>query len=146
MREPVKQRIIKLLIGASIIFVAVLIIIFNLRDNLIYFYSPTDLVEINLNNNQEIRVGGLVADNSLKYEENSSIYRFVITDEKNIINVEYRGILPNLFAENKGVVVEGVYSGANNIIANKVLAKHDENYMPPEVIDALQKEGKWQGE
>ena len=67
MREPVKQRIIKLLIGASIIFVAVLIIIFNLRDNLIYFYSPTDLVEINLNNNQEIRVGGLVADNSLKY-------------------------------------------------------------------------------
>ena len=81
MREPVKQRIIKLLIGASIIFVAVLIIIFNLRDNLIYFYSPTDLVEINLNNNQEIRVGGLVADNSLKYEENSSIYRFVITDE-----------------------------------------------------------------
>ena len=114
--------------------------------NLIYFYSPTDLVEIDLNNNQEIRVGGLVADNSLKYEENSSIYRFVITDEKNIINVEYRGILPNLFAENRGVVVEGIYSGANNIIANKVLAKHDENYMPPEVIDALQKEGKWQGE
>ena len=95
---------------------------------------------------REIRVGGLVADNSLKYEENSSIYRFIITDEKNIINVEYRGILPNLFAENKGVVVEGIYSGANNIIANKVLAKHDENYMPPEVIDALQKEGKWQGE
>ena len=79
-------------------------------------------------------------------EISCSIYRFVITDEKNIINVEYRGILPNLFAENKGVVVEGIYSGANNIIANKVLAKHDENYMPPEVIDALQKEGKWQGE
>ena len=146
MREPVKQRIIKLLIGASITEIAILIIIFNLRDNLIYYYIPTNIVEINFINNQEIRAGGLVAVNCLKYEENSSIYRFVITDEKNIINVEYRGILPNLFAENKGVVVEGVYSGANNIIANKVLAKHDENYMPPEVKDVLQKEGKWQGE
>jgi len=146
MREPVKKRLIKLLIGASIIFVSILIIIFNLRENLIYFYSPTDLVEIDLNNNQEIRVGGLVAENSLKYDENNSIYRFIITDEKNIINIEYGGILPNLFAENKGVVVEGKYSGANNVIANKVLAKHDENYMPPEVIEALQKEGKWQGE
>ena len=146
MRKPVKQRIIKLLVGASIITVSILVIIMNLRENLIYFYSPSDLLTINLTNNQEIRVGGLVKDSSLLYDETNSIYRFVITDEKNLINVEYKGILPNLFAENKGVVVEGRYIGAKNIVASKVLAKHDENYMPPEVIEALQKEGKWQGE
>ena len=146
MREPVKQRIIKLLVGASIISVSILIIIINLKENLIYFYSPSDLAEINLDNSQEIRVGGLVEDNSLEYDEVESIYRFIITDKKNTIKVEYKGILPNLFAENKGVVVEGSYAGTNNILASKVLAKHDENYMPPEVIDALQKEGKWQGE
>ena len=101
---------------------------------------------MNWNNNKEIRVGGLVKDSSLLYDEINSIYRFIITDEKNLINVEYKGILPNLFDENKGVVVEGRYTGAKNIVASKVLAKHDENYMPPEVINALKEEGKWQGE
>ena len=82
MREPVKQRIIKLLVGASIISVSILIIIINLKENLIYFYSPSDLAEINLDNSQEIRVGGLVEDNSLEYDEVESIYRFIITDKK----------------------------------------------------------------
>ena len=146
MRETVKKRIFKFVIGALVISISIFIIIFNLKDNLIYFYSPTDLISMNLDSNQSIRVGGLVEKDSVRFNDQSSKHIFVISDNTNTVTVEFEGILPNLFAEEKGVVVEGVYQNSGLINANKVLAKHDENYMPPEVIKILQEDGRWQGE
>ena len=146
MRETVKKRIFKFVIGALVISISIFIIIFNLKDNLIYFYSPTDLISMNLDSNQSIRVGGLVKKDSVRFNDQISKHIFVISDNTNTVTVEFEGILPNLFAEEKGVVVEGVYQNSGLINANKVLAKHDENYMPPEVIKILQEDGRWQGE
>ena len=145
MNSSVKSRLIKFLLSLIIVLIAILIIIFNLRDNIIYFYSPSDLVENSDRRGQIMRLGGLVSIDSFR-NETDSIFYFNITDGNNEISVKYEGILPNLFAEDKGVVVEGIYMNDNRFIANKVLAKHDENYMPPEVIEALKKSGKWQGE
>ena len=92
-----------------------------------------------------MRVGGLVKKNSMN-NDGSQNFSFIITDEVNEINVIFQGILPNLFAEEKGVVVEGTYVREAVFRADKVLAKHDENYMPPEVINALKDDGKWQGQ
>ena len=130
MSSLVKSRLIKFLLSLIIVSIAVLIIIFNLRDNIIYFYGPTELLKNSDKQGQIMRLGGLVSVDSFQNE----------------IDVKYEGILPNLFAEDKGVVVEGVYMNDGRFIANKVLAKHDENYMPPEVIETLKKSGKWQGE
>jgi cytochrome c-type biogenesis protein CcmE len=146
MRETVKKRIFKFVIGALVIIISIFIIIFNLKDNLIYFYSPTDLISMNIDSNQSIRVGGLVKKDSVRFNDQISKHIFVISDNTNTVTVEFEGILPNLFAEEKGVVVEGVYQNSGLINANKVLAKHDENYMPPEVIKILQEDGRWQGE
>ena len=146
MRETVKKRIFKFVIGALVIIISIFIIIFNLKDNLIYFYSPTDLISMNLDSNQSIRVGGLVKKDSVRFNDQISKHIFVISDNKKTVTVEFEGILPNLIAEEKGVVVEGVYQNSGLINANKVLAKHDENYMPPEVIKILQEDGRWQGE
>ncbi len=145
MNSSVKSRLIKFLLSLIIVLIAILIIIFNLRDNIIYFYSPSDLVENSDRRGQIMRLGGLVSIDSFR-NETDSIFYFNITDGNNEISVKYEGILPNLFAEDKGVVVEGIYMNDNRFIANKVLAKHDENYMPPEVIETLKKSGKWQGE
>ena len=145
MNSSVKSRLIKFLLSLIIVLISILIIIFNLRDNIIYFYSPSDLVENSDRRGQIMRLGGLVSIDSFR-NETDSIFYFNITDGNNEISVKYEGILPNLFAEDKGVVVEGVYMNDGRFIANKVLAKHDENYMPPEVIETLKKSGKWQGE
>ena len=146
MRDSVKKRFYKLAIGASIILLSIFIIIFNLKDNLVYFYSPTDLMSMPLNTSQSIRVGGLVEKNSVRFNEAEMKHIFKITDNENVVNVEFKGILPNLFAEGKGVVVEGKQKNIVTISAYQVLAKHDENYMPPEVIKILQDDGRWQGE
>ena len=145
MTRTVKNRLIKILLSLLILIVAVLIIIFNLRDNIVYFYTPTELERIDISEKKIMRVGGLVKKNSIK-NDGSKNFSFIITDNTNEINVDFQGILPNLFAEEKGVVVEGSYVQENLFRANKVLAKHDENYMPPEVVNALKDDGKWQGQ
>ena len=145
MTKKVKDRLIKILLSLLILIVAVLIIILNLRDNIVYFYSPTELLKIQANEIRVMRVGGLVKKNSIN-NDGSQKFSFIITDETNEINVVFHGILPNLFAEEKGVVVEGSYINNSLFRADKVLAKHDENYMPPEVINALKDNGKWQGQ
>ena len=145
MTKKVKDRLIKILLSLLILIVAVLIIILNLRDNIVYFYSPTELLKIQANEIRVMRVGGLVKKNSIN-NDGSQKFSFIITDEINEINVVFQGILPNLFAEEKGVVVEGSYINNYLFRADKVLAKHDENYMPPEVINALKDNGKWQGQ
>ena len=146
MSKKVKKRLIIILLSVLVLLIATLLITINLRDNIIYFYSPSELQETTINKRNIIRVGGLVKDGSYKYNDKTKIYSFVITDNSNEVNVSFVGIIPNLFAENKGVVVEGLAIDKVNFTALKVLAKHDENYMPPEVIEALKQEGQWQEE
>ena len=146
MSKKVKKRLIAILLSVLVLLIATLLITINLRDNIIYFYSPSELQETTINKRNIVRVGGLVKEGSYKYNDKTKIYSFVITDNTNEVNVSFVGIIPNLFAENKGVVVEGLAIDNANFTALKVLAKHDENYMPPEVIEALKQEGQWQEE
>ena len=114
-----------------------------LEEKIVFFYSPTKLLEKNVRGEEYIRVGGLVQTDSIIYEEDGLNVIFSITDNKNVVKVFYIGILPDLFRENQGVFVEGNFNSSNNsFIAKKVLAKHDENYMPPEVKKAISGKSK----
>ena len=125
----------------SLLLVSVILSIFlvlkSLEENVIYFQSPTEIRNLSEIDNKKIRVGGMVKDHSILI--NPDKITFVITDFKNEINVSYSGSVPNLFEEGKGVVAEGFLKDRNFLIADKILAKHDENYMPPEVKEALDK-------
>ena len=121
------------------------LILMALEDNIVYFYTPNDLIEKfsdTKNIQNKIRIGGLVLENSIKKEGKKTI--FMITDRKKEVKVEFKGPLPDLFREGQGIVAEGMFQN-NNFIASEVLAKHDENYMPPEVADALKKNNVWKG-
>ena len=108
----------------------------TLEDNVVYFLSPTEIQnKEEIKKNEKVRVGGMVKKNSIKSYTN--YISFILTDYKNEINVTYSGTIPNLFSEEKGVVVEGTLKDKNYFIANKILAKHDENYMPPKVNNSL---------
>ncbi len=130
--KKVKKRILFLL---SILFLSVASIFFILKvlnDNLLYFKTPSEIKkDTNLNFKRAIRIGGMVKQNSLS--ANSNEIKFIITDTKNEIIVSYSGAIPNLFSEGKGVVAEGKLKDRNYFIAEKILAKHDENYMPPKL-------------
>ena len=122
------------------------LILMALEDNIVYFYTPNDLIEKfgdTKNIQNKIRIGGLVLENSIKKEGKKTI--FIITDRKKEVKVEFDGPLPDLFRESQGIVAEGIFKN-NNFIASEVLAKHDENYMPPEVADALKKNNVWKGD
>ena len=122
------------------------LILMALEDNIVYFYSPNDLIEKfgdTKNIQNKIRIGGLVLESSIKKEGKKTI--FMITDRKKEVKVVFKGPLPDLFREGQGIVAEGMFQN-NNFIANEVLAKHDENYMPPEVADALKKNNVWKGD
>ncbi len=109
----------------------------SLEDNLVYFFSPTEINnKMDISYKEKIRVGGLVKENSINKDETS--INFIITDLKNEIIVLYSGSIPNLFSEGKGVVAEGKLKDKKLLIADKIIAKHDENYMPPEVKEALE--------
>ena len=121
------------------------LILMALEENIVYFYTPNDLIDKfgNTQNIQnKIRIGGLVLESSIKKEGEKTI--FIITDRKKEVNVVFDGLLPDLFREGQGIVAEGLFQN-NNFIASEVLAKHDENYMPPEVADALRKNNVWKG-
>ena len=123
-----------------IIFITLLLTVFlflkSLEENVVYFQSPSEINSSVELNKSKIRVGGMVKKNSISI--NSNEISFIITDFKNEINVSYKGSVPNLFAEEKGVVAEGFLKDRNFFSATKILAKHDENYMPPEVKEALE--------
>ena len=121
------------------------LILMALEDNIVYFYTPNDLIEKfgdTQNIQNKIRIGGLVLESSIKKEGEKTI--FMITDRKKEVKVVFDGPLPDLFREGQGIVAEGMFQN-NNFIASEVLAKHDENYMPPEVADALKKNNVWKG-
>jgi len=136
--KKVKTRINFLIVSALLTGVVIFIVLKSLEENVVYFFSPTEIYDKeNISLKKKIRIGGLVKTNSIK--KNNTIVNFTITDLKNEIVVTYNGMLPNLFAEGKGVVAEGKLKDKKYFIADTILAKHDENYMPPEVSKALEK-------
>ena len=144
--NPKYKRLLILVLILSILGLATKLVLMALKENIIYFYTPNELREKygeveDINN--KIRIGGLVLKGSVIIDKNISIFK--ITDKKNEIKVFYKGQLPDLFREGQGIVAEGIFQD-NKLIASQVLAKHDENYMPPEVADALIKNGVWKGE
>ena len=136
--KKVKSRmvfLILLLLSATVI---IFFILKSLEENVVYFFSPTEIYDKpNISLNTKIRIGGLVKENSLS--KNQKSIKFIITDLKNEIIVSYNGLIPNLFSEGKGVIAEGQLKDKKYFVADKILAKHDENYMPPEVSKALEK-------
>lgn len=136
--SPKKQRLIFLLGGITFTATAVAIALYGARDSLVYFHSPTDLIEKQWNDDRMIRAGGMVAPQSLT--RHHDFIQFAITDGNHDLIVHYQGLLPDLFREGQGVIAEGRMQ--NDILkADKILAKHDEKYMPPEVARALEKSG-----
>ena len=138
-----KQRRLSLIgTAAAVLAVALALVLNALRDSIVFFNSPTDLVEKQVKPGQRMRIGGLVKEGTLARGDNLAV-RFEITDGTTTVPVSYRGLLPDLFREGQGVVAEGALDGTGSFSADSVLAKHDENYMPKEVADALKKQGHW---
>jgi len=136
--KKAKLRIIFLTLLFLLTVSIIILVLQSLEKNLVYFFSPTEIYNrSDISLNKKIRVGGVVKKGSVKKEENNTT--FIITDFKNEIIVSYDGSTPNLFSEEKGVVAEGKLRDKKYFLANKILAKHDENYMPPEVSDILKK-------
>ena len=134
--RKVKFRFFFVLLILITFALSVFLIIKSLEENVIYFKSPTEIKILANPQNSKIRIGGMVKKNSISVASNN--LNFIITDFKNEINVIYSGVVPNLFEEEKGVVAEGYLKDQNFFLATKILAKHDENYMPPEVKAALE--------
>ena len=144
--NPKYRRLFIIILIIFTIALATQLVLIALRDNIIYFFTPNELkIKYGDNENikRKIRVGGLVLENSVV--KNNDIVNFTITDKKNERLVVFNGQLPDLFREGQGIVAEGIFK-ENKLIATQVLAKHDENYMPPEVADALKKNGAWKGD
>ena len=144
--NPKHRRLFITIIIVLTLGLATKLILMALEDNIVYFYTPNDLVEKfgnTKNIKNKIRIGGLVLESSVKKESEKTF--FMITDRKKEIKVVFDGSLPDLFREGQGIVAEGTFRN-NNFIASEVLAKHDENYMPPEVAKALKKNNVWKGE
>ena len=134
--KKVKSRIFFLIISLVLFGAVIVFVLKSLEENVVYFLSPTEIYnKTNISFGEKIRIGGLVKINSIQKNETS--INFIITDTKNEIIVSYKGLVPNLFSEGKGVIAEGKLRDKKYFIANKILAKHDENYMPPEVKKAL---------
>ena len=138
LNKKVKSRMIFLILLLLSATVIIFFIFKSLEENVVYFFSPTEIYDKpNISFNKKIRIGGLVKENSLSKSQKS--IKFIITDLKNEIIVSYDGPVPNLFSEGKGVIAEGQLKDKKYFVANKILAKHDENYMPPEVSKILEK-------
>ncbi|MDB0072494.1 cytochrome c maturation protein CcmE [Candidatus Pelagibacter sp.] len=133
--KKVKLRFAFLALILASVILTVFLVLQSLKENVVYFQSPSEIKSLIELNKKKIRVGGMVKEQSVSI--NSDEVNFIITDFKNEINVVYSGAVPNLFAEGKGVVAEGFLKDKNYFTATKILAKHDENYMPPEVKEAI---------
>ena len=141
---PRKKRALLLLIGLLVIGVAVALILTAFRQNLVFFYTPTQVVAKEVPAGRAFRIGGMVVSGSLNRKSDSLEVSFTVTDTKNNVPVVYEGILPDLFKEGKGVVAQGALGTDGVFRATQVLAKHDENYMPPEAAHALEQAARTQ--
>ncbi len=136
------RRLVLIGSALAVIFLAVGLVSFALRDNLVFFYGPTELAQKIQKPGARLRVGGLVKEGSV-IKDNGRQMTFIVTDMKTDVKVQYTGQVPDLFREGQGVIAEGVMDAAGNIQADTVLAKHDEKYMPRDVADSLKKQGLW---
>ena len=143
LNNQIKKRFIFLIIIFVCFSASIFLISYSLKDQIAYFVEPTDLKSMDGIENKYLRVGGLVKTNSLKFLDGNWIFE-VVDQNQNSVNVVFSKTLPNLVEENKGIIVEGKFTD-NIFVAEIVLAKHDENYMPQSAIDKLKEEGKWRG-
>ena len=138
-----KRRLVLIALAGSVLGLAATLVLVALRDEIVFFYSPSEIVSKYVRPGTRLRLGGLVAPGSLAHASTGDV-SFAVTDKSSTIRVVYRGLLPDLFREGQGVVAEGVLTAPGSFTADNVLAKHDENYMPREVADALKARGEWQ--
>ncbi|MPZ54996.1 MAG: cytochrome c maturation protein CcmE [Rhizobiales bacterium] len=137
-----QRRLILIGAGVGVLGLAATLVLTALRDSIVFFNSPTDIVEKQIAPGTRVRLGGLVKPGSVERGEQLAV-RFAVTDGNRDIRVAYQGLLPDLFREGQGVVAEGTIEPGGSFRADTILAKHDENYMPKEVADALKKQGHW---
>ena len=133
-----QKRLVFILVGMVILGLATWLVFNALGNNMSYFYSPTEVMQKKAPKDHLFRLGGMVVEGSVQRGQELTV-RFAVTDTANVVNVEYTGILPDLFEEGQGVIAQGKLGDNGIFVASEVLAKHDENYMPPEVADALEK-------
>ena len=138
-----QRRAVFIVLSIGVLTLAVLLVAVALRDTIVFFHTPKEVVERQIPAGKRIRLGGLVAQSSVKRGLGQTV-EFAVTDTVQTIQVRYTGILPDLFREGQGVVSEGVLDASGHFLADTVLAKHDENYMPPEVAKSLKEQGLWQ--
>lgn len=136
------QRAIFIVVAMLIMLSGLAIILTNFRDNFLYFYTPSELADVAITSGQTFRLGGLVEEGSIETISENEI-RFVVTDYNDFLKVYYKGSLPTLFREGQGVVATGSIDTKGTFIASEILAKHDENYMPPKVAETLKKNDMW---
>ena len=137
------RRLVAVVAGVAILGTAAILALFAVQDNIVFFREPTAVLAGKVKPGQRFRLGGLVEMGSVKHVKDKATVDFKVTDLTNAVPVVYTGLLPDLFREGQGVVAEGRRDGKGVFHADTVLAKHDENYMPKEVVDALKKSGKW---
>ena len=141
-----RRRLYLVIAGMLLLAGATALVLSALRDNLVFFYSPTEILDREVASGHRLRLGGLVVEESVERNAGDGSVAFRVTDLSNEVPVMFRGLLPDLFREGQGVVAEGELDRNGVFLASEVLAKHDENYMPPEVAEALKKSGQWKGQ
>ena len=139
-----RKRLYIVLAGMTMLGIAVALVLTAFQDNIVFFYTPSDLAEKDVGPDRRVRLGGLVEDGSVQKAQDGVTTRFVITDYSATVKVSFKGILPDLFREGQGVIAEGRMLADGSLQATDVLAKHDENYMPKEVAEKLRESGRWQ--
>jgi cytochrome c-type biogenesis protein CcmE len=142
--KPKRRRLYFVAAGMLLLGVAAALVLYAMNDSLVFFYSPSELAAKQVPPGRTLRIGGLVETGSVARDADGTTIHFRVTDTAKAVPVTYKGILPDLFREGQGVVAEGTMSQDGVFVAAEVLAKHDENYMPKEVVDALKKSGRWQ--
>jgi cytochrome c-type biogenesis protein CcmE len=140
---PKRKRLWLVLGSVAVLGCAATLVLTALSDNIVFFYSPTQIVEKQIPPERRFRMGGLVEAGSVKKSADGQVTSFKVTDTNKTVDVVYRGLLPDLFREGQGVVAEGSLGSDGVFAAREILAKHDENYMPPEVAKALKDSGQW---
>ena len=140
-----RRRLVFVVGGLAVLGIATALVLNAFEESLVFFHTPTDIAERDAPPGQRFRLGGLVEEASVERAADGLTTTFRITDLSHVVSVSYTGLLPDLFREGQGVVAEGQLLANGVFVASEVLAKHDENYMPPEVAEALKKSGQWQG-
>jgi cytochrome c-type biogenesis protein CcmE len=142
--KPKRRRLYFVIAGMALLGIAAGLVLYAMNDTLVFFYSPSELLAKHVPPGRTLRIGGLVETGSVARDADGTTVHFRVTDTAKTVAVVYKGILPDLFREGQGVVAEGTMSQDGVFVAAEVLAKHDEKYMPKEVVDALKKSGRWQ--